>query len=148
MGLSFKVSDTISSGTSIKSGISSSTSSSINSNSGGTSTWLVCCVGVSGSPWLGCGVGSLLWALGGGGGMASLGISRMQWYSLLSSSGSSSNMGSFSSAIGRSSSSSESVADACGGVSSEVRHWQTPSQNGRTLGCLGVKGKSWVWAAM
>ena len=61
-----------------------------------------------------------LWGNGYRCGVAGLGISWMQRYSLLSGTGSSSHMGSSSTAIGRSSfSSSESAADASGGVSSK-----------------------------
>ena len=34
------------------------------------------------------------------------------------------------------------LSSVSGGVSSKVRHWQTPSWNGRLLGCLGLKGET------
>ena len=78
---------------------------------------------------------------GGGGDVASLGISWTQRYCLLSGTGSSPHTWSSRSADGRSSlSSSESVSGLGRDVLLRVRHWQTPSQNGRLLGCLGVKG--------
>ena len=84
------------------------------------------------------------------GGVASIGILWMQQYSLLTSTSSSSHMVSSNPAVGRySSSSPESAASGGGGVSLKVSYQLvTPSQNGRSLGCLGVKGKSWLWAVV
>ena len=81
--------------------------------------------------------------------MASLGISWMQIYSLLSATGSSSHTGSSSFAVGRGPlSSSESVSGTGGGISPKGRsHW-TPSQNGMLLGCLGMKGQIGCWAVV
>ena len=95
------------------------------------------------------GMALLVWALGFGVRVAGLGISWMQMYSLLSSTDSSFYMRSSSSDIWRpSSSSSESAANAGSGVSSKDSHWHTPSLNGRPLGYLGVKDKSWVWGVV
>ena len=83
---------------------------------------------------------------GCGGGVASLGLSWMQRYSLLSGTSSSSHMGLSSTAIGRSSSSSSgSATNASGVFHQRLGHQQAPSQNGRPLGCLRVKGESWYW---
>ena len=56
--------------------------------------------------------------------------------------------GSSRSVVGRSSSSSESPSGISGGVPLKVRHQQPPSQNGRLLACLGVKGKVGCWAML
>ena len=83
------------------------------------------------------------------GGVASLGISWLQRYSLLSGTNSLSHTESSRVAVRRSSSLSlEFAASASEGVSSKVSHWQTTSQNGRPLGCLEVKGESWLWAVV
>ena len=73
----------------------------------------------------------------------------MQRYSLLNGIGSSSHTGSSWSTVGRSSSSSSVyVSDIGRGISLKVRHWQTPSWNGRLLGHLGVKGEIRQWAVV
>ena len=128
-------SDITSSGTSNKSGISYQISSFITSNSGGTSTWSGCWGGVTG---IDC---------GGQVEVASLWISWMQRYSLLSGTGSSSHSGSSWSGDGRVSlASSESVSSIGGSISSKVRHWWNPIQNDRLLGGLGVKHEIRYWA--
>ena len=108
-----------------KSGISFGASSSINSNLQGTSTRLGCRGGVSGSPWSGCrGVAGM--GCDCGCRVASLGISWMQRYSLLSGNGCLCHMGSSSSTIRRFASSSlDSAANASGDVSLKVSHQQT-----------------------
>ena len=138
-----------SSGTSDKSGISSGISSSISSNSGST-VYLVRLLGVMWLGHVGQAVGVDCWyRCGCGVWAASLGILWMQRYSLLSGTGPSFHTGSSRSAVGRGSlSSSESVSGIGIGNSSKVRYWWTPSQNGRLLGCLGVKGEIGHWAVM
>ena len=87
---------------------------------------------------VGVGLLALLdWVVGG---VASLGISRKHKYSWLSGTSSADHTGSFRSAVGRYSSSSESICGIGRGIMPHVRCWWTPSKNGRLQGHLGVKG--------
>ena len=142
-------SDITSCGTSSKFGMSSGKSSSIISNSRCTSTWSGCWGSMTGTPWLDCGDGVTGIGCANGVRVASLGISWMQIYPLLSGTVSSSHTGSSKSAVGRDSSlSSESVSGIGGGISLKVRCQQTHYQNGRLLGCLDVKGEIGHWAVL
>ena len=123
------------------------TSSSINSNSGGTPTFLSGWGGVSGHPWLGCENGITGMVCGCGGWLAALGsngcrgipccpvlapcplgvIQSYHWEVFF--------------ILG--------VCCQCWwGCFINVRCQQTPLQNGRNLKSLGVKGESWLWAAV
>ena len=105
------------------------------------STWSACWGGMTGISWSGCGSGVTSTGSRGWAQMASLGISWMQRYSLLSSTGSSSNTGLSRSAVGRGSSlSTESVSGVSRGILPKVKCQQMPSLNSRLLGYLKMKG--------
>ena len=102
---------------------------------------------MAGTPWSGCWGG--VTGVGCGVGMASLGISWMQRYSLLSGTGFSSYMDHQGLQLGGVLHHPQSLFLALAGVfTSKVRHQQTPSQNERLLGCLGVKGEIGHWAVV
>ena len=108
-----------SSGTLIRSGLSSGISIYMCSGSGGISTWS-----------------------GYGGGVAGLGDWWVHRYSWLPGTGFLDHTGSTSSAVERYSSWSESTSGVGGGVSSNIRHQWTPWWKGNSsLSHLGVKGE-------
>ena len=88
------------------------------------------------------------YGLRGGVGVASLGISWMQRYSLLPGTSSSSHTRSSRFAVGRNSLSSSVCFLHWRGCFVTVRCQQTPSQNIRLVGHLRVKGKIGCWAVV
>ena len=103
---------------------------------------------VAETPWSCCGGWITGTGCGCGVGMASLGISWMQKYSCCLVLALHPTLGCQVCNWGGSFSSPESVSGVSLGISSNIRHQWTPSQDGRLLGHLGVKGEIRHWAVV